>query len=382
MSKRITVLFDANPLVNGNKSGVGYYTQGLIKALADTYPEDIQLIGHYFSFLGRKDNLPLPTAANIKYVRSRLIPGKILSITRVLGFQPPLELFFKRSGDVALFASFVSLPSLIKIPKLVVIHDLCFLEKPEYVPVKNRLFLQRFVPRSVRSAAAVITVSDATKQAVQKHYKTAQDKLIVTPIPPSAKDKSDGFNLSDIGIKDKFILFVGTLEPRKNVINLVKAYEQLPDNIRQKYQLVLAGGVGWYIQETRAYIARLQEQGIGIVTPGYVSQECRAALYEHASLFVLPSHYEGFGMPILEAMNYGVPTAVSNLPVFHEVAGDASAYFDKDDPADIAKILSSLLSDQQRSKDLAAKGEAQLKAYSWPAVAKSVYEKIREITES
>lgn len=378
MSKKLTILFDANPLVIGLKSGVGYYTQGLVQALADNYP-DVKFVGHYFSFLGRKDRVVLPTAPNIAYVRSRLIPGKVLSVTRILGFQLPLELFFKRRGDVALFPSFVSLPSLTNIPKIVVVHDVCYLEHPEYVPTKNRLFLKRFVPRSVRQAALVIAVSNATKAAVKAHYKTPESKLFVTPVPPAQKGNDQGFKLATLGVKDKFILFVGTLEPRKNILSLVKAYEQLPEEVRQEYQLVLAGGFGWYMEDTFAYIKQLQQKGFGIVTPGYVNDEARAALYKKTSLVVLPSFYEGFGMPILEAMNYGVATAVSDIPVFHEVAGNASAYFDHHNPTDIARVIGNLLAKPDRRKDLVAFGNERLKLYSWPKVATSLYEQIEAI---
>lgn len=375
--KKIKVLFDANPLVNGSKSGVGYYTHALISALAKNYPDDIQLVGHYFSFLGRKDNASLPEAKNITYVKSRLVPGKVISVCRILGFQPPLELFFKRRGDVAIFTNFVCLPSLLRTPRITVVHDLCYIDIPQYVSEKNRNFLKKFVPRALKMSSRIITISNFTKETIQKNYGTADSKFLITPIPPMEKLSSNNYDLSSIGVRGKFILFVSTLEPRKNVINLVKAYEKLPRKLREEYGLVLAGGTGWYMEETISYIQALQAKGLKIITPGYISDECRAALYENASLFVMPSHYEGFGMPILEAMSYDIPTAVSDIGVFHEVAGNAAVYFDKDNTESIALTIEDILSNNDKRDLLVSRGAKRVAMFDWEDVAKNVFEKLK-----
>lgn len=375
MSGPKRILFDATPMVNGNKSGVGYYTFNLIKALADEYPYDVQLVGHYFNFLGRRGDVNLPEAPNISYVQSRLVPGKVLSITRKLGFQPPLELFFKRRGDIALFTNFVSLPSVTDIPCAVAVHDLAFIDMPEYVAEKNRQFLQRFVPRSIRHAKFTITISNATKGGIESRFGINASDILVTPIPPGKKLVTQQWPVS-VPAKQSYVLFVSTLEPRKNVSGLVLAYEKLAEDIRRKYALVLAGGDGWYMDETMSYIRKLQRQGLNIITTGYVSDLERAALYENASLFVMPSHYEGFGMPLLEAMDYGVPVLASDIPVFHEVAGDAARYFDKDNPAKISESIASLLKDSAACDQLVATGNKRLQDYSWPEIARSFFDRI------
>lgn len=373
-NKPLTILFDANPLVNGKKTGIGYYTHGLIQALADTYPNDLQLVGHYFNFLGSKDGSELPKAPNITYKQSRLLPGKLISITRRFGFQPPLEIFFRQRGDVALFANFFCLPSIFRIPRVVAIHDLCYVDVPQYVAEKNRKFLTQFVPDSIKRSKKIITISDSTKRSIMKHYGVPEDRFIITPIPPTARPKHIETNLTKLGINKKFILFVSTLEPRKNVINLVKAYELLPQKLKENYQLVLAGGIGWYMEETMAYVNKLQSSGGQIVITGYVSDEERAGLYSNASLFAFASHYEGFGMPILEAMDYGLPTAVSDIPVFHEISGNnGSIYFNKDNPESIAAAISEVLSNPKKRQILSSNGSKIVKAYRWENVAKTVH---------
>lgn len=378
MSRPKRILFDANPLVNGNKSGVGYYTYNLIQTLADEFPNDLELVGHYFNFLGRRGKVDLPQAPNISYVQSRLIPGKILSITRRLGFQLPLELFFKRKGDAAIYTNFVCLPSLLGTPRIVAIHDLAFVDMPECVSQKNRAFLQKFVPRSIKSSRLVITISGATKQRIEEVYDIPSEKIFITPIPPGKK-LTTNFYPKSVPRDSNYILFVSTLEPRKNILNLVKAYVQLPDQVRNQYSLVLAGGEGWDMDETLTYIKQLQEAGYHIIMTGYVSDRERAALYENASLFVMPSHYEGFGMPLLEAMDYAIPVAASDIPVFREVAGKAALFFDKDDVSSISKSLKMLLEDQAVRTSLIHAGKDRLRLYDWRSVAKKMFEQLSQL---
>lgn len=381
-NKPLIILFDANPLVNGNKSGVGYYTYNLIESLAKTYPDEIKITAHYFNFLGRKNSARLPTHSNITYVQSKLIPGKVLSLTRKLGFQIPLEFFFRKSGDVAIFTNFVSLPSMTNTPTFVAVHDLCYEEVPEYVSDKNQAFLHKFVPKSIKKSDKVITISESTKKAIKKFYKTSDKNIIITPIPPTKPVFKSKEYLEKFKIKNKYILFVSNLEPRKNFINLVKAYEKLPSKTRDSCSLVLVGGKGWKIERQLEYIENLQKRGVDIVLTGYVSDDERASLYTNASLFVMPSHYEGFGMPILEAMSYSLPTVISDIPVFHEVAGANSTYFDKDDPNDMAKKINKLLTDEKLSSDLSKKGLAHVKSYNWVNVSSLLYKEFLEISKN
>ncbi len=376
-NKPLKILFDAGPLVNGSKSGVGYYTYRVLDNLAAKYPDELEFRVHYFNFLGRRKNLELPRHPNITYVESRILPGKILNMLRRIGLQLPLELFFKSRGDVAVFPNFVSLPSIFRIPTFVAVHDLCYIDVPEFVAEQNRRFLTKFVPRSVKAAARVITISESTKRAIQKHYTTPDSKFVLTPIPPAAAHPVKPQRPE--GLAGKFILFVSTLEPRKNVIGLVKGYEALPKKIRDTYALVLAGGMGWYMEQDIAYIQALQEKGYRIILSGYISDAEKEWLYNNATLFVMPSHYEGFGMPILEAMQHQLPTALSDIDVFHEVAGDASLYFDKESPASIARILEMALKDPALRELLVSKGNARLKNYSWDTVAATLKSELENI---
>jgi glycosyltransferase involved in cell wall biosynthesis len=365
--------------VNSTKSGVGFYTHHLITSLAEQYPEEIELVGHYFNFLGKKKPTDLPTAKNIRYKQSRILPGKILSLSRRLGDILPLEALFRCKGDVTLFTNFVNMPSLFKTPSILVVHDLCYKEVPQYVSEKNRLYLVKNVPKSIKRSQIILTISLSTKEKITQFYSVSEEKIILTPIPPIEKPS----NTTKKSKLDKnYILFVSTLEPRKNVINLVKAYEKLDKKIHNNYSLILAGGSGWYMDETLSYIDSLQKEGFDIITPGYISEEEKDSLYHNASLFVFPSHYEGFGMPILEAMSYGIPTAVSDIPVFHEVSNKASVYFDKDDPISIATAIEKILTSKKLQNQLIQDGYENLKRFSWQQNSKLLFDEIHKIINS
>lgn len=367
------IIFDANPLATGKKTGVGMYTQRLIIALAESYP-DTEFIGYYFNFLGRK-KLELPKAENITYKPIVLYPGRVLYLLRRFGINLPVEFLAKTNADIALYPNFLSQPSLTKIKSFAVLHDLSFIDHPEYASDRNRKDLERFIPKTIERCSGIVTVSEVSKQTIADTYNYPADKILVTPIPPEKKhevsDKKATEIISKFGVKKPYILYLGTLEPRKNLMKLLEAYEQ-NDKLNSTYELVLAGGTDWKFEQILAKINAMQAFGLRVTHCGYVTNDERAALYQNASVYVLPSHYEGFGMMILEAMQYGVPVAGSDLPVFHEIAKDAMLYFDKDSAQDISKTLLNVLNNKQVREQLNAKADGVLDSYDWAKVAKSL----------
>jgi glycosyltransferase involved in cell wall biosynthesis len=149
--------------------------------------------------------------------------------------------------------------------------------------------------------------------------------------------------------------------------------------LKEEYALVVAGGLGWDSDETWNRIQQLQAEKINIVTMGYVNDAVRTALYKNALMVVVPSFYEGFGMPILEAMSYGTPVAASNLEVFKEVGGNAAVYFEPHSVESIRETIIKILGDSGLRKKLVEKGKAQLKKYSWQKVADDINEAIERL---
>lgn len=362
------VLFEAGPMVESKKTGIGYYVEYLIKSIADTGKVDLE--GYYFNFIGRNKLIP-PRLANSRFRRIRFIPGKLLSLTRRFGWQPPLELLVRSSAEIVLFTNYVSLPVSDKKKKVaLVVYDLSFIDHPNYTEERNLAYLESFAKTSIYRADLIITISEFTRDRLRSLFPAITCPIVVTPIPPALSQAKDPINpsedLSKFSLsKKQYILYLGTIEPRKNIERLILAYARLPKNISDKYPLVLAGGKGWRDEKILQTIKHHVQAGYNIKTTGYISEREKATLYKNAWCFVMPSIYEGFGMPILEAMQFSTPTAVSDIPVFREVAGDATLYFNPNDPVDISKALERLISDKKLHVQLSTAQKQILKKYSW-----------------
>jgi glycosyltransferase involved in cell wall biosynthesis len=380
-SPPIKIIFDAVPVANATLTGVGKTTKGLIEALAHSYPDELELVGHYFSFLGKNDHIDLPTAPNIRYRRSRLVPGKVYNMLRRLRVPVPYELLTKERADFHLFPGFLGWPSLLRTPSATFFHDITYITNPEYVSGPNCYDLTRLMPGVVERASFVITNSESSKRGIIDAYGTPSDKIVVEHIPTvdtvQITQTDADTRIKKLGITGPYLLFFGTLEPRKNLVGLMQAYEKLPDDLRQKYTLVITGKKGWKDEEILVTLERLRRSGAHILQTGYVSDEDRAALFMNTALYLMPSHYEGFGMQLLEGMTYGCPMLVSDIPVLREVAGDAARYC-ATDPDSIAKAITTLLSDKRAQQLLVAAGRKRLQYFSWDKVAQDVYAKIVE----
>lgn len=374
------ILFDANPIADQHKTGVGYYLNSLMSELSKSTRN--QYVGYYFNFLRKKTK----SFSGQDYQAITLLPGKILSLTRRLGFQPPLELFTStKQSDIVFYTNYVSLPTLRKRKKVLAVYDLGFLDCPEFMQPVNLSYLQRFCPPSIMSADLIITISEFTKQQLHQHFPDMQADIVVTPIPPMTPRTQGTAALSSrlaaLGIQPNgYILYLGTIEPRKNIKRLVEAYAELPRAIRARYALVLAGGKGWKDEEIIKIIRQKQAEGLAIIQTGYISDDEKTALYAHARCFTLLSHYEGFGMPALEAMQHGLPILLSDIPVFHEVAGKAAHYCDKDETTAIKTALETILTDEQMRTRLISAGTQQLASFSWEHNAALVEDAFSRLT--
>jgi glycosyltransferase involved in cell wall biosynthesis len=262
-------------------------------------------------------------------------------------------------------------PFYIGSPLVVTVHDLAYEYFPELFLPRDLYKLKHWTRDSVARARAVIAVSEATKNDLVKLYGTDPTKITVIH---NGYD-TDLFNTDTVvaaaSLKNwqlktgNYLLFLGTLQPRKNVIRLIQAFHLLKE---QGYhgKLVLAGGVGWLAEETLQVINNSPDRA-DIVTTGYVSDATRKALYTHAEVYVLPSLYEGFGVPAIEAMACGAPVAVANNSSLPEVVGDAGVLFDAHDPADIARAVREIQADRSA---WVKRSLARARAFSWDKCAK------------
>jgi alpha-1,3-rhamnosyl/mannosyltransferase len=375
--KPLNILFDANTLMT-QRTGIGYYTAGLVAALAAADP-DIRLTGYYYNFLARKQPPAGPQAPNITYRPIYHLPGPVTNLLRRFSVEVPVELLALTSADFVLYPNFLGQPSLRRTPNAPVVHDLMYLDHPEWGSDKNVRDLTRFMPRVLQRASFVMTVSEFSRQRLIEAYGIDESRIITTFIPPEPVTPLPADEASELvskqGIDKPYLLFIGTMEPRKNIANLMDAYQALPERLRKSHTLVLAGKTDWKYHETMQRMESLQAEGADIRYLGYIDDKTRAALYQRAALFVMTSHYEGFGMQTLEAFQYGTPCALSDITVFREVAGDKAAYFNHLDPSDISRVIAGCL-------DNPPPDAASLQSYvagrpDWPAVAAEVLAAIR-----
>lgn len=268
---------------------------------------------------------------------------------------------------------------------VVTFHDMTFFLYPQMHLRYKRIFFRTMIPLSARRANALIAISHSTRADILRILRTPPDKVITIPygIAPHFQPLTDA-NMRDAfcqqhNLPRPFILYVGNLEPRKNLPMLVRAFARLV-RAGLPHALVLAGSRGWKDTEIFATIQEL-DLTTRVFFPGYISQSDLPTLYSAADLFVYPSLYEGFGLPVLEAMACGVPVITSNISSMPEVIGDAGVLIELNDVDTLAAALQRVLTDRPLRATLAAKGLARARAFSWEHTAQatlSIYARVAQ----
>jgi glycosyltransferase involved in cell wall biosynthesis len=265
------------------------------------------------------------------------------------------------------------------------LHDVAYLLFPQYHLLQNRLYLTLMMPRFLARADRVIAVSEATRRDALRFYRLNPGKVVVIPegVEPRFRPEPDPARLAAVrqkyALPERFILCVGTLEPRKHLPTLLEAYAALRPHHPQ-LGLVLAGGKGWLYQ---SFFERLQSLGLETQTrvtlTGYVPDDDLPALINCAEVFAFPSVFEGFGLPPLEAMACGVPVVCSNASSLPEVVSDAGISLPPADPRAWAEALDRLLTDPVLHADLRTRGLARACQFTWEAAAQRTVEIYRAV---
>lgn len=271
-----------------------------------------------------------------------------------------------------------------KIKIATVVHDISFNFYAKYIKFSDLFFLKLLIPVSLRRADKIIAVSRFTRDEIIKYYKIAQEKVewIQNAVAESfleeiTADKSEPIR-KKYNLPEKFILYVGTLQPRKNLPLLINAYAKIKEKI-PGIKLVLAGNKSGHNFDTRINEAiRTNSLEGEVLLPGFIGEDDKPQVFKLAKIFCFPSLYEGFGIPILEAMSQGIPTVVSDIPAHREVAGDAALYFDAGTLDDFSEKMYNALIDENLRRKLSNSGLERVRIFSWRKTA----EKILEIFET
>lgn len=354
-----TVAFDGTPLFR-NPDGVGRYTTQLISHFAKNNPDwNIIIIG----FLDdKKCSHALPSYTNVRYHYLPL-PRKIYQGIYSRLFKLPLDMLAPQY-DCYVATNFTLFPYLRRKPALITIHDLAYIDIPETIEPKNLTYLRKRVPESIRASQGVIAVSKFTQKRLPEVFPEVQQSfLIENAIDDVFHAKSSQKHFLQItkkyGLPAHYLLCVGTLEPRKNLTALLRAYQK---SGRQE-SLVIVGKKGWIKDEalTKSISADTLER---VIFTGFVDDEDLPVVYARARLFIFPSLYEGFGLPLLEAMASSVPVIASDISPFRDIAGDLIDYFD---PNDIFSMQTALITALETPIDMKRCNKAALHAqtFTW-----------------
>jgi glycosyltransferase involved in cell wall biosynthesis len=357
-------------------AGIGRYTRSLVRALAEIDAEN-----RYVLFYAAEEGGDprwsselaelLATHSNFSAVRAPL-PARAMTIAwHRLHLPWPVD---RMIGRVDVFHSpdFVAVPQL-RGRSIVTVHDLSYLTTPECADPSLRAYLKRAVWQSVRKADAVVAVSENTRRDLARLLRLPENRLRVVPngideqFRPVGDESAITAIRQKIGVEEPFILSVGTLEPRKNLVRLLEAFSGLAGQ-GLEHKLVLAGRKGWLYQPILEAAAPLQRAG-RVVLVDFVGDDNLPALYSAAEAFVYPSLYEGFGLPPLEAMACGTPVVASNTSSLPEVLGEAALLVEPHDVAAIASSMRQVLTDADLRARLIAAGLEQARRFTWRVAA-------------
>jgi glycosyltransferase involved in cell wall biosynthesis len=367
----VRVLIDYRAALR-ERSGVGEYTHELVEALAATIePSALDLTIFSSSW---KDRLQFQgrQPGRVRTI-DRKVPVSLLNFAWHRLEWPPAEVLAGRAFDVTHSLHPLLLPAR-HAAQVVTIHDLDFLVHPERTRAEIRRDYGALAADHARRADGVIVVSRFTASEVQRRLDVPPEKISVCS--PGAPP----WPARQAAPRDGYVLFMGTLEPRKNVGGLFDAYERLVARLRNPPPLVLAGNT---TEASLPWLERASRPPLGghVRHIGYVSPRDRRRVYESARLLVQPSFEEGFGIPVLEAMTLGVPVVASNRGALPEVLADAGALVDPDNSDDLANAIQRVLDDEEYAVSAAAKGVERAKAFSWQQTARHVYEAYRRAIE-
>src|SRR5262245_11748176 len=357
------IAFDGTTLRPG-RTGVGYYTEHLLHHLARASADDELVV-----ISNRSVDVTRPLPPHVRVAGSR---GRVPRMVWMQALAPRLLRGLR--ADLVHFTNGM-IPIASPIPTVVTIHDMSLTMYPRYHPLRRVLLNRPFVNLAARRADAIITVSQSAKRDIVRLYNLPADRVHVVheAAAPSFRRVSDRAELDRVrqqyGLAERFVLYVGTIEPRKNLRQLLEGFAARHKSGDLPHQLVCAGPYGWLSRDIQQRIERLNVKD-AIRFTGYVPFDDLPALYTLAEMFVFPSLYEGFGLPVIEAMASGPPVITGLVPALAEVAGGAVEHVAHLDADALGGAMVALARNPERRAHLSAMGLARSRTFSWERAAR------------
>lgn len=385
MSKKIRIHCDAQALLEKEKTGIGWCIHHLIQGLCRD--GDFAVTLNYFS-KGHPEEEREAAFAPFQELGAEVRACPTMSSRffklKSLFFPASYRALFGGDADVSCFLNYY-MPRRFAGKSLVVVYDMVARAFPKTMDLKTRVLLKLTLKSSLKRADRIVTISEFSKSEIVKYYGTDPDKISVLPMGVDCsvfKPEDDGEKLrrakERCGIEGEYFMYLGTLEPRKNIESLVGAYAVLTKELKPAPKLVIAGKKGWLYEDIFRMVERLGLTRQVIFT-GYLTGGDNVTLLSGAKAFVFPSLYEGFGMPPLEAMACGAPVIVSKGSSLTEVTGDAGLSVAPGDIYGLAQAMKRLAEDEALRRELIKKGLERAKRFTWEASSAILKQVIQEL---
>lgn len=377
------IAIDCSKAVN-ESAGIARYTYEIATGLQKVIKPSDELF-YYFNFLRGKHKKELVKKITQDKIKHKIIPLPGALKELIYPSNISFTNLFLGDCDIVHATEFLSFDVGLKVPQVLTVHDLTMAKFPSHKGQKQAQRHTNMLRKACQHADAIISISQATKNDIVEYFHIAPKKIQTIPLGCSKifkkildKRKISQY-LKKFQISDPYILFVGTIEPRKNVENIIKAFEEISKNeIGSDYTLVLAGKIGWNSEKIlKTYNKSEIKDRIKFIHGA--TDEDLLYLYNGATLFCFPSIYEGFGLPVLEAQKCGVPVVTSDVSSLPEVAGNAALYVDPGNYKDIADKINTVIQNEKIMKQMQWESLKQANEFSWDKCVKQTLEVYKRV---
>jgi len=366
--KKTRIVIEASPIAEDRISGIGHMTLEIIKAL-EKHPGNQQSFQIVLAIpFDKRANLDRWGFTSVHY-RQIPLPLRVFNLAWKYDLLPPMDLWLGRG--VYIFPNYKNW-RLLASRSLTYVCDISYLLFPQFAAPKNQRFLAKNIHKWIKRSDKILAISQSAQQEIIDQLKVDPSKMLLVPcgVDPAVfyprTEKEIAAIKKQLGIKKEYILYLGNLEPRKNIERLVAAYTALPAKLRTAYSLVLVGGGGWQNESIMATIKQAQTENFDIIHPeSYIADDELPALHSGSTLLIHPALYEGFGIAPLQAMACGTPVVVANNSSLPEVVGDAGVLVDAEDSAGIATVIERVLQDRRLHDALGRQGVKQAQKFNW-----------------